>query len=69
MTDQQLRLFLAVEKVLQAQSASFDDLCESYAAAFEKDAAEATNPLVKGCLQDAASGLRSAGMDWYVSTK
>lgn len=69
MTDAQRALFMAVEDVLQRHQSSFEDLCDTYAQAFEDDAAAVEHPVTKSCLLEAAASLRSAGMDWYVSTK
>jgi hypothetical protein len=69
MTDEARALFLAVEAVLQAQGAAFDDLCDTYASAFREDADRETHETVKSSLHTAADHLQQAGMDWYVSTK
>lgn len=69
MTEQQERLFMAVEDVLMKQGQCFDELCQAYAAAFRMDAANETHETVKSCLEQAADHLEHAGMDWYVSTK
>jgi hypothetical protein len=71
MTEQQRALFIAVEDVLQKHCATFDDLCDTYAQAFDDDAASCGtgDNIVRELLQTAAEHLRTAGMDWYVSTK
>jgi hypothetical protein len=68
-TPEQQQLFESVEEVLASQHQAFDELCETYAAAFLMDAATADHPTVKSCLEDAALQLHAAGMNWYVSTK
>lgn len=69
MTDEQRALFVAVDDVLRRHSSCFEDLCDTYAAAFRLDAGQEPHESVKGLLLSAADSLDDAGMDWYASTK